>query len=79
MCIFEIFCEGFELSSFQSDEFTGLNSVFDPYMAKCIPIVVCTSTEINVDTSQQQQPAIDTRTSVRERAKSLQVDLLNMH
>uniref|UniRef100_A0A1I8B355 Uncharacterized protein n=1 Tax=Meloidogyne hapla TaxID=6305 RepID=A0A1I8B355_MELHA len=69
--ILKIFCEGFELSS--SDKFAGSNFPFEPYMAKCIPIVVCASTELNVDTSQQQQILIDTRTSIRERAKTLQV------
>ncbi|KAL7071848.1 hypothetical protein ACQ4LE_008404 [Meloidogyne hapla] len=71
--ILSIFCEGFELSS--SDKFAGSNFPFEPYMAKCIPIVVCASTELNVDTSQQQQILIDTRTSIRERAKTLQIYL----
>jgi len=61
-----MFCEGFELNS---TNYEYSNSQFEPYIAKCIPILVCTSSEVD----QQQQISTDITTSTREKAKTLQV------
>uniref|UniRef100_A0A914L5I3 Rap-GAP domain-containing protein n=1 Tax=Meloidogyne incognita TaxID=6306 RepID=A0A914L5I3_MELIC len=45
--------------------------ILTPYIAKCIPILVCTSSEVD----QQQQISTDITTSTREKAKTLQIYL----
>nr|CAD2130005.1 unnamed protein product [Meloidogyne enterolobii] len=66
--ILTMFCEGFELNS-SNCEYS--NTLFEPYIAKCIPIMICTSSEVD----QQQQLSTDITTSTREKAKTLQIYL----